>query len=48
MNKFKHIPNNNPLYTDTDSIYLLHPLEDKYVGNELGQFKLEIIANKAN
>ena len=46
--RFKSIPGNPLLYTNTDSVYLEHPLdpdmEQKYVskrGNELGKLKYE-------
>ena len=39
MNKYINIPNNECYYTATDSLVLQHPLESKYVGNDLGQFK---------
>ena len=29
-------------YTDTDSVFLQHPLPQKLIGNELGQFKDEL------
>ena len=39
MNKFINLPNNDCYYTATDSLVLQHPLDSKYVGYELGQFK---------
>jgi hypothetical protein len=39
MNKFLNLPNNECYYTDTDSLVLIHPLDSKYVGNNIGQFK---------
>lgn len=39
MNKFYNLPNNKCFYTDTDSIVLQHPLDSKYIGDNLGQFK---------
>jgi hypothetical protein len=47
MNSFKHLPGNRPLYSDTDSISLEQPLDAKFIGKELGQMKLESIAEKA-
>lgn len=41
INKFKNLPNNPCIYSDTDSVILKYKLDEKYVGNELGQFKLE-------
>ena len=41
LNKFKNLPNNDYIGGDTDSIILTHPLDDKYVGDSLGLFKLE-------
>jgi hypothetical protein len=39
MNKFYNLHNNQYFYTDTDSIVLQHPLDSKYIGDNLGQFK---------
>jgi hypothetical protein len=47
MSKFKNNLNYKLYYTDTDSLYINKPLEDKFIGTELGQFKLENIFNKA-
>lgn len=41
MNKLKHLPDNPPLYTDTDSLCLEKPLDPKYIGPDLGKLKLE-------
>ena len=41
MYDFKNIKNNKCYYTDTDSIFLQHKLEEKYVNTKLGGFKLE-------
>ena len=41
INKFKNLPNNPCIYSDTDSVVLKYKLDDMYVGNNLGQFKLE-------
>jgi len=41
MHKFLNLTNNKCIYSDTDSIFLKKPLEDKYIGNGLGQFKFE-------
>ena len=43
LNQFKNIPGNDYLGGDTDSIILTYPLDPKYVGSSLGQFKLEHI-----
>jgi DNA polymerase type B, organellar and viral len=39
MYDFLNIPNNQCYMTDTDSVVLKYPLDPKYVGNDLGQFK---------
>jgi hypothetical protein len=39
MHSFLNIPGNECFYTDTDSIILKYPLDETYVGSELGQFK---------
>jgi len=39
MHKFLNIPGNECYYSDTDSVILQKPLDSKYVGNDLGQFK---------
>jgi len=41
INKFKNIPGNPCVYSDTDSVVLPYPLHPKYIGKELGQMKLE-------
>lgn len=41
MSYFKNMDNINIFYSDTDSLDLDRPLDNKYVGDELGQFKLE-------
>ena len=41
INEYKNLPNNPCIMIDTDSVVLLKKLEDKYVGRELGQMKLE-------
>jgi len=43
MAQFKNIDNYNLYYTDTDSIYIDKPLDSKFIGPNLGQFKLENI-----
>jgi hypothetical protein len=40
MHPFLNLPDNECYYTDTDSLVLKHPLDPKYVGDGLGQFKL--------
>lgn len=47
MYQYKNIPNNKCYYSDTDSVFLEQPLDDKYISNELGKMKLEYIAEKA-
>jgi hypothetical protein len=39
MQKFLNLPNNDCYYSDTDSVILQKPLDSKYVGDNLGQFK---------
>jgi hypothetical protein len=39
MNKFLNIPGNECYYSDTDCAVLKYPLDSKYVGSGLGQFK---------
>ena len=41
MSNFKNMEDINIYYSDTDSICTDTPLDPKYVGGELGQFKLE-------
>lgn len=41
MYDFKNIEGNKCYYSDTDSIFLEKELDSKYVGTELGKFKLE-------
>jgi hypothetical protein len=42
MMQFKTIPNNELLYTDTDSVFLTRPLDPQYIdATLLGLFKLE-------
>ena len=47
MSKFKNNPNFNIYYSDTDSFYIDKPLDSKYIGRKLGQFKLEYIFTDA-
>jgi DNA polymerase type B, organellar and viral len=47
MSKFKNKDNYNLYYTDTDSIYIDKELDPKFVGKDLGQFKLEQIFTEA-
>lgn len=46
MYKFKTLEDNKCYYTDTDSIFLQKKLDSKYLGNELGEFKLEYEINE--
>ena len=41
INEYKNIPGNPCIMSDTDSVVLLHKLDDSLVGEELGQMKLE-------
>lgn len=45
--KYKLSVKGSVLYTDTDSIFTTTPLDDYFIGNNLGQMKLEYIADKA-
>jgi DNA polymerase type B, organellar and viral len=46
MHKYKNIPDNPCIYTDTDSIVLKSKLPGKYLGKEIGQMKIEHIIKK--
>ncbi len=41
MSNFTNLPDNKCYYSYTDSVVLEKPLDPKYVGDELGQFKFE-------
>jgi len=41
INKFKNIPGNPCIYTDTDSVVLPYKLPENFIGLNLGQMKLE-------
>jgi len=43
MSKLKAELKDSIYYTDTDSLYTTIQLDNKYIGNELGQLKLERI-----
>nr|BAM29335.1 dpoB [Lentinula edodes] len=47
MNPFLNMPDNPCYYTDTDSLFMKYPLEDKYTGKELGKFSFKGIAKRA-
>ena len=47
MSQFKNNPNYRVLYSDTDSIHTDHPIDPKYIGSKIGQFKLENIYDEA-
>lgn len=47
MSKFKNNPDFNLYYSDTDSGVFDQPLPAEFVGNKLGQFKLEYVLTKA-
>ena len=47
LNQFKNNKENIYLGGDTDSIIMSKPLDKKFVGNELGQFKLEFVIKEA-
>ena len=46
MNQFKNIKDNKYIGGDTDSVILSKPLNNKLVGSQLGQFKLEAIISE--
>jgi len=46
MSKLKAELKDSIYYTDTDSLYTTIQLDNKYIGNELGQLKLERIFKK--
>jgi hypothetical protein len=41
MDKFLNLPDNKCYYTDTDSGFFEKPLDPKYIGDNIGQFKYE-------
>lgn len=47
MYDFKNIKNNECYYTDTDSIFVKEKLDEKFIGGNLGEFKLEYKIEKA-
>lgn len=47
MCPFKHIKDNECLYTDTDCAHLLKPLAPEFVGSGLGKMKLEHVFSKS-
>lgn len=47
MYDFKNIKDNKCYYTDTDSIFLEKELDNKFVGDKLGDFKLEYKVDRA-
>lgn len=47
MAQFKNIDGLIIYYTDTDSLYTNKPLDLKYMGSKLGQFKLENVFDRA-
>ena len=47
MYQYKQLLGDNLLYSDTDSIFSCVPLPEFYVGNKLGQMKLEYIGIRA-
>lgn len=47
MSQFKNNPNFILYYTDTDSIDIDKPLDEEFIGKELGKMKLEHIFNEA-
>jgi len=47
MCTFKHLKDNECLYTDTDCAHLLKPLSSDYVGSGLGKMKLEHVFSRS-
>jgi hypothetical protein len=47
MNPFLNLADNPCYYTDTDSLFLKNPLDEKNVGNSLGQLSFKGIAKRA-
>lgn len=47
MNPFLNIPNNPTCYTDTDSLFTKYPLDNNFIGTELGKFSFKGIAKRA-
>ena len=47
MNPFLNMSENPCFYTDTDSLFVKYPLEDKYVGTKLGKFSFKGRAKRA-
>jgi hypothetical protein len=47
VHPFLNLPRNECYYKDTDSLVLKKPLDDKYFGDGLGQFKLVAKIKKA-
>jgi hypothetical protein len=47
MHDFLNFSGNKCFYTDTDSLFLQFPLDNKYVGNNIGQFKFEGLVKEA-
>ena len=47
MSQFKNMKDLNVYYSDTDSMDVDRPLDSKYVGSELGLFKLEHVFDQA-
>jgi len=41
INKYKNIPGNLCIYSDTDSVVLTKPLNNIFIGTDIGQLKLE-------
>ncbi len=46
LSQFFNLPDNELLYTDTDSLFLSKPLPPEYLGNNLGYLKLEHICDQ--
>nr|QWO71410.1 DNA polymerase [Termitomyces sp. T123] len=47
MNPFLNLPNNPTYYTDTDSLFTKYPIDNKYIGSELGKFSFKGKAKRA-
>ena len=47
MSKFKNLPDTRLYYSDTDSLIVNKPIDDKYISNKLGDLKLENVMHRA-
>lgn len=47
MDKYKRQDNNPVYYSDTDSVFLKEPQDEKYISKKIGAFKQESLIEKA-